>query len=386
MLTDLAIVVACTAAMLVEGLTSPEATLTPLGVVLMVLAPLPVLVRRQHPLAAMAAATVLMSAVIIVAVTYQSAPVASMVVGYTVASMKPRRTALVVGGLVALVVLGLVGMHHDKLLSVETPVNLALVALPLTAGMVTRERRRAEAALRERVERAEATREQEAQRRADEERLRIARDVHDVVAHAMTSISVQAGVGARLIDRDVAQARTALTDIREISTRALADLRATLGVLRSGSGTGSGPVLWSGAAPVAPTPGLADLPELAARMRTAGVEVTLDGLEGSCDLPAALDATGYRVVQEALTNVLRHAGATTARVRVRRTDGLLVVEVDDDGAAGDGAGPRTAAGEGSGNGLVGMRERVGALGGRLEAGARGAGWRVRAELPVEVVA
>ena len=231
--------------------------------------------------------------------------------------------------------------------------NVALCGLALAAGDMVRSRREAI--------------EDEAQRRLGEERLRIAREVHDVVAHAMVAINVQAGVAAHRIDKDPEQARSALRAIKQASGEALADLRATLGVLRGDDGE----------APVRPVAGLGDLDELAAGLRAAGVEVELEvGDVGA--VPGSVQSAGYRIVQEALTNALRHAEAAHVRVRVGREGGAVRVEVADDGrgAAADGAGG------GSGSGVPGMRERAAALGGTLEAGpAPGGGWRVRAELP-----
>jgi signal transduction histidine kinase len=231
--------------------------------------------------------------------------------------------------------------------------NLALCLLAIAVGDVDRSRR-------ESVE-------EEARRRLGEERLRIARDVHDVVAHAMVAINVQAGVAAHLVDRDAEQARTALRNIKAASGEALANLRAALGVLRDGEGV----------AATRPAAGLRDLDELAAGLRAAGVRVELD-VEDAAAVPAAVQAASYRIVQEALTNVLRHASASVARVSVTREDGVLRVEVLDDGV-----GPGGGGAGGSGNGLRGMRERAAALSGTLESGpADPRGWRVLARLPL----
>ncbi len=239
--------------------------------------------------------------------------------------------------------------------------NTILVLLAIAAGDVLRSRRVSE---QRRVETAE----QETLRRVGEERLRIAREIHDVVAHAMTAINVQAGVAAHLLERDPGQAHAALRSIKDTSGGALADLRSTLEVLRDPSA----------AAPLGPPAGLADLPELAAGLRAAGVEVAIVGIDGAADAPAPVQSAAYRIVQEALTNVARHAGAATATVTVRSAPGALVVEVADDGGGGPGGGGAPAAG----NGVRGMRERAAALGGTLQAGpADGGGWRVQAWLP-----
>ncbi|MFI1675608.1 sensor histidine kinase [Streptomyces sp. NPDC020607] len=213
---------------------------------------------------------------------------------------------------------------------------------------------------RERAERAQA-----AKRRADEERLRMARELHDVLAHSISVINVQAGVGLALLDSDPEQARTALTTIKAASKEALGEVRQVLGTLRA-----------PGNAPRAPAPGLDRLPELVEQAGSAGlaVEVTT---EGAVVKPApGTDLAAFRIVQEALTNVVRHSGSRHARVLVRNETASLTLRIDDDGpATGTDAG-------GSGNGLAGMRERAAALGGTIEAGPRpDGGFRVTAVLP-----
>jgi MYXO-CTERM domain-containing protein len=254
---------------------------------------------------------------------------------------------------------------------------------------------------RERAQRAQAER-----YRADEERLRIARELHDVLAHSISVINVQAGVGLALLDSDPEQARTALSTIKTASKEALGEVRQVLDTLRA-----------PGAAPRAPAPGLDRLPELVEQAARTGLTVTVTvepesaepaqpalahpapegpapegpgpqdpaGRNGAAgagavslpDLPPGLDLAAFRIVQEALTNVVRHSGSRRARVRVSHRDRALELLVDDDGpATGGDAG-------GGGRGLVGMRERAAALGGTLEAGpGPGGGFRVRATLPL----
>jgi signal transduction histidine kinase len=239
--------------------------------------------------------------------------------------------------------------------------NLAFCFLALAAGDAVRSRREA-------VERAAAASEEQALRRLGEERLRIARDVHDVVAHAMVEINVQAGVAAHLIDGNPDQARSALRDIKAASGDALRDLRATLGVLRGADG----------AAPVEPTARVDDLEELAAGLRAAGVAVAFD-VDALPAGASAVQAVVYRIVQEALTNVLRHAVASRVDVRVARDGDAVDVSVRDDGKG------RGTSQDGAGQGLRGMRERAAAVGGTVESGpAPGGGWRVAARLPVRV--
>jgi signal transduction histidine kinase len=213
---------------------------------------------------------------------------------------------------------------------------------------------------RERAERARAAR-----RRADEERLRIARELHDVLAHSISVINVQAGAGLALLDSDPEQARSALTTIKAASKEALGEVRQVLDTLRA-----------PGDAPRTPAPGLGRLPELVAQAAAAGLTVRVTGEPPT--LPPGADLAAFRIVQEALTNVVRHSGSRHARVRLDHGTDVLRLCVDDDGpATGADAG-------GGGNGLAGMRERAAALGGTIEAGPRaGGGFRVLAVLPLK---
>ena len=214
---------------------------------------------------------------------------------------------------------------------------------------------------RDRAERAQAAR-----RRADEERLRIARELHDVLAHSISVINVQAGVGLALLDTDPEQARTALTTIKAASKEALGEVRQVLDTLRT-----------PGDAPRAPAPGLGRLSELVEQAAGAGLTVEVEGEPPR--LAPGTDLAAFRIVQEALTNVVRHSGSRHARVHLDHTGGALRLRIDDDGpATGADAG-------GSGNGLAGMRERAAALGGTIEAGPRpDGGFRVLAVLPSKV--
>ncbi|MGR6974362.1 sensor histidine kinase [Streptomyces cynarae] len=238
----------------------------------------------------------------------------------------------------------------------ELLISAWVVAIVAMAELV---RVRREQWARERAERAQAVR-----RRADEERLRIARELHDVLAHSISVINVQAGVGLALLDSDPEQARTALTTIKAASKEALGEVRQVLDSLRT-----------PGDAPRAPAPGLDRLPELVEQAAGAGLTVTVDG--EAPRLAPGTDLAAFRIVQEALTNVVRHSGSRHARVHVDSAQGVLRLRVDDDGpATGAEAG-------GSGNGLAGMRERAAALGGTIEAGPRAdGGFRVLAVLPL----
>lgn len=218
-------------------------------------------------------------------------------------------------------------------------------------------------------------RDEAAARRASEERLAIARDLHDVVAHSISVINVQANTALHLMDRQPERARDALTAIREVSGQALKELGSVLGALRDAGGS-------AGGAPLAPVPGVARLDELAARARSAGFAVSVAAEGAVRELPAGVDAAAYRIVQEALTNAVRHSGGQAASVRLRYGDGDLMIEVDDDGGGAGGAVAGGGTG-GSGNGLAGMAERARALGGTFQAGPRpgGGGFRVLARLP-----
>jgi signal transduction histidine kinase len=217
---------------------------------------------------------------------------------------------------------------------------------------------------RERFTEARRAREQEARQRANEERLRIARELHDVLAHNITTINVQSGVALHLIDEQPEQARTALEAINEASADALREVRSALSALR---GDGEQP-------PRTPTAGLDGVDELVSRACAAGLEVSIDVRGNRRPLPASVDLAAFRIVQESLTNVVRHAQATAATVQLAYGAGELTVQIDDDGRGG-------AAANG-GSGILGMRERAAALGGRLIAGPgpRG-GFRVSAHLP-----
>jgi signal transduction histidine kinase len=215
----------------------------------------------------------------------------------------------------------------------------------------------------QRAEEAERTRDEAARRKAMEERLRIARELHDSLTHSISVIQVQAGVAVHLARKRGEEVPTALAAIQEASTDAARELRATLTVLRrENDRDGSG---------------LGQMPSLVARARAAGLPVTVTVTGTERALPPGVDQAAYRIVQEALTNVSRHAGQARASVRLRYEPSALTVQVDDDG--------KTASAQSSapGLGLIGMRERVSALGGRLHAGPQaGGGFQVRAELPL----
>jgi signal transduction histidine kinase len=232
-------------------------------------------------------------------------------------------------------------------------------------------------ATRIRGERASATRANrqiDQRRQRSEERLRIAREVHDVVGHNISLINVQASMGLDLMDSQPEQAREALSAIKSVSKEALEELRTMITTLRQDEE----------AAPRAPASGLDRLPELIEVTRAAGLTVEVEVTGNAPPLPAAVHLAAYRIIQESLTNVTRHAGRARVTVRVTYTDAEVRLEIDDDGTVAAGGAPSgTGRATGTGSGIAGMRERASALGGDLSAGFRsGGGFAVSARLPV----
>jgi signal transduction histidine kinase len=256
-------------------------------------------------------------------------------------------------------------------------VVLLWAALAVTTGFAARSHHAYVAEADERARRAEQAREEEANRRVAEERLRIARELHDAVGHHVALINVQAGALACLIDdEDRSQARESVAHIQRASEEALEDLRLTVGLLR---GPGTEPA--EPARPAEPVPGLDQLEELICSFAGAGLRVTREVTGQARPLPEAVELTAYRVIQESLTNTRKHAGCDTAVVRLGYAPGALRLAVEDDGKAATRRGRRVT----DGHGIVGMRERVAALGGRLSAGpGPEGGYRVFAELPLRV--
>ncbi|MFF8605086.1 sensor histidine kinase [Streptomyces sp. NPDC015346] len=360
------------------GDRTPDAT----SVLLMVLGAAALVLRRREPLAVLGLTGAVTLAELIADETPAPVAMSAVVALYTVASRTDRPTTWRVGlATMALLTAGAMLFGPTPWYAQENLGVFAWTGMAAAAGDAVRSRRAFVDAIRERAERAERTREEEARRRVAEERLRIARDLHDVVAHHIALVNVQAGVAAHVMDKRPDQAKEALAHVREASRSALNELRATVGLLRQ-SGDPE--------APTEPAPGLAVLDELLATFRHAGLPVELARAADDAGLPAAVDLAAYRIIQEALTNVRKHAGpdakAEVSVVRVGRTVEITVLDNgtpraavatedggDDDGGGGDGHG---------GHGLIGMRERVIALGGSLTAAPRyGGGFRVQAILP-----
>ena len=256
------------------------------------------------------------------------------------------------------------------------------VVVAWLSGRNLRHRRARWAELAARAERLEREREEEARRAVAEERLRIARELHDVIAHSMSVIAVQSAVGNHVIDTQPAEARQALAAIEATSRSALTEMRRLLGVLRQeGEPRGS----------LAPAPGLADLASLVGQVQDAGLRVwiNVDGQRGP--VPPGIDLSAYRIIQEALTNVIKHAAASAANVTISYRPDSVTVEITDHGSPGPPA--RTGSGgsvpparTGSGHGIIGMRERVAVFGGEFAAGpGPDGGFRVRACFPIAEV-
>jgi signal transduction histidine kinase len=356
-----------------RGFTEPSS----LVVITVLVACAPIAVRRRWPLAALLISAIGISVHFLVGWPEGSLPLAVLFLTYTVAVWSPLRKAIVgLSAVIATIVaLGLTGAP-----SLDTGVvltELVLFAAAWAIGVAVRNWRAATAAqVREADKRAEVERESAARLLA-EERLRIAQELHDVVAHSMSVIAVQAGVGAHVVDERPEQAKSALEAISTTSRGTLNEMRRLLGVLRDDDGVRS----------YVPAHGLADLPSLVEDVRAAGVPATLH-LEGPADsIHPGVELSAYRVVQEALTNVIKHAGKPTrVDVTVRRLPGSLTVEVVDDGrglaARSSDVGTDGSSANGSGHGLIGMRERVELWGGELSVGpAPGGGYRVKALLP-----
>jgi signal transduction histidine kinase len=245
---------------------------------------------------------------------------------------------------------------------------------------------------RDRIRRIRAEHEAATRRALDEERARIASELHDVVTHNVSVMIVQAGAARQVLAADPAEATAALLAVESSGRAAMTELRSLLGLLAP-VGTGDGPA--TGPAPggagagqdLSPQPGLGQLQPLLDRLTAAGLPVELQVSGMPRALPPGLDLAAYRVVQEALTNVIKHAGKPRTTVRLDYGDAELVLEVTDAGRPIPAAGPAPGAVPGSGRGLLGLRERVALYGGELDAGPRpSGGWQVRARLPVDPVA
>ncbi|MBG0823234.1 sensor histidine kinase [Planomonospora sp. ID91781] len=373
-----------------EVVQRPLTDLGNLGYVLLIAGGAVVAVRRRWPVPVFVAAALI--SLVYYTLDFPDGPgwLGLFVAFYTVAAYGDGRRSLVIVGVGASVLaVGWLVAAADiepraAIGWVYFRIGVSVMSAALGESVRTRQVIAAEA--QERAEAAERTREEEARARVDAERLRIAREVHDTVAHAIAIINVQSGVTAHVLDKRPETAREALRVIEQTSSRALREMRAVLGVLRDGDGDDEGR---------APYPGLGQIGELAAKAREAGLDIELEETSPAAPLPGAVGSAVYRIVQESITNVVRHAGPT--RVTIVLSPGIedLEVRVTDEGrrAAQDqeSADPHlsvrhpggTGGSAGPGRGIVGMRERCRLLGGELHAGPiPGGGFEVRARLPV----
>jgi signal transduction histidine kinase len=343
-----------------------------LGYLLLIVSGLVLLVRRRWPVAVFA--TVVAVSLAYYAAGYPDGPgwVGLFVATYTLtAHGDGHRSLQIVAAGIAVLTVGWLLTADLQPLNAAGWVFFRIGTFIMVAavGEVVRMARVLAAQAQERAERAEQTREQEAQRRVDAERLRIAREVHDTVAHAIAVINVQAGVTAHVLDKRPQQARETLEVIEQTSARALEELRATLGVLRDASEDDRR----------ARSPGLDQLEELAGLAREAGLDVKVEVASPPSELPSAVEQAAYRILQESITNAIRHAGPAHVVIALSYGAGELELRVADDGR-----GLREPHGaQGAGRGIAGMRERAALLGGKLTAGPRpGGGFQVLARLPL----
>lgn len=377
-------VLAATAATTVTGHSAVRAGDFAVAVAAAVIACGAVAGRRQYPLAALGVSAA--AAEVFLLVTANASGVlillAPSIALYTVAELVDRRRGLIIGGGSVAALALLHAVLHPGMLGPENLAFIALGGLAIAAGDSSRNRRAYLAEVERRAERAELERERDARRRVAEERLRIARDLHDSMGHHLALISVQSDVAGRALDADAAAAREAMAHVKAASRKALEELRDTVGLLRQPGD------------PVAPTeipaPGLDALDELLASLRDSGLVIDLRTEGTTAPLAPAADRTAFRVVQESLTNVRKHSCGGRARLTLCYDRSGLTITVDDLGG-----GPAREPGRqvpraadvpatGGRHGIVGMRERVLALGGQFTAGPRPRGaFRVTATLPYQ---
>jgi signal transduction histidine kinase len=293
---------------------------------------------------------------------------------YSVAAASARRASLAaVAAAVAVMEISALSAARGSDGTVALYVLAAAVAGWL-AGENSRVRRVYVKNVAERAAEREGEREERARRAGLEERMRIARELHDVVAHAMSIITVRSGVARAVIDVRPGEAREALGIIEDTSRQALSELRLLVGVLRATEPEAS-------LAERAPAPGLADLPELVTQVTQAGVAVSVSVEGEPRRLPSGVDLSAYRIVQEGLTNVVRHAAPASAELTLGYRPAEVVIEITDDGRTQDRELPLALPKEGAGHGLAGMRERVAVYGGKLIAEPTRSGFRLLARIP-----
>jgi signal transduction histidine kinase len=357
---DVLIAVAAAAGLIVEGFARGAGS-SGAVIVLALLTALPLAWSSAAPLPALFGTT---AGLLVCLAVFQPYDVATAVLAlalYRVASLGDRRRSLLVGAAAAGLIVSIAVVVSDSV-AANAAVRLGVIVGALVVGDTVRSRRELREARRERDQRIAQEHEQESLRRLADERLRVARELHDTVAHALVAINVSASVAAHLRrDDDV------LTEITAVSGQALEDLRTTLGLLRDPDEP----------APTAPTLDLDSLTQLVDRVNAAGVQTDTEVELNGHVLPLAVGQAGYRIVQEALTNVMRHAPASHACVVLHVDTDALLIDITDDGVVDS-----ETRGTG-GHGLRGMMERAAALGGQVSAGPTDAGgWHVHARLPL----
>jgi signal transduction histidine kinase len=341
----------------------PTAALVLVGVACLALA-----WRRRYPVTVLAVSVTGVAVYSLLGYVNGAALIAPVLAMYAVATQVSARRAVILAAVTLAVLMTATGVNNPFGRYSDGAFILipGMVAATAFAGIAVRNRRAYAVSIRDRAE-------QDARRRVDEERLRIARELHDVVAHTMATINVQAGVAAHVLPTQPEAVAEALQAIKTASKEGLRELRAILNVLRQADDTD----------PVQPAPGLAQLDALVEGARRAGLPITLAVAGESFPLPAAVDLAAYRIVQESLTNVIRHAGPADAAVKLRYRPDEIAIDVTDTGhglSAGTGPG---AVGGTAGHGQAGMRERAAAVGGTVQTGPRpGGGYQVTARLPV----
>jgi len=330
---------------------------------------LPLALRRYRPLEVLAI-TVTAETALLISRPGAGAPFGVIVALYTVAAYCERRVSIRAAALTALPITVGVIVHNASHAGIVIP-ELAVFAIAWVIGDNLRTRRAYLAELEARAARLEREREEQADRAVADERVRIARELHDVIAHNVSVMVVQAAAGEDVFDEDPGKARESLAAVASTGRAALAELRRLLGVIR---------VEDDRVEPAyTPQPGIEYIDELVRQVRETGLPVGLSVLGEPRPVPEGVGLCAYRIVQEALTNTLKHAHASTAQVQLRYVSDALELQVLDDGR-----GASAVNGTASGQGLIGMRERVALFGGELTAGPRtGPGYEVRARLPLE---
>jgi len=347
-----------------------DRTVPALELILVPFTTAPVALRRYRPVAVLAI-TAAAGALILIFTSQAQFPVGVLIALYTVASRCERRVSIRAAEWVALPLTAGVFVNTGARPGRTIP-ELAVFAIAWVIGDNIRTRRAYLAELEARAARLEREREEKAERAVIEERTRIARELHDVIAHNVSVMVVQASAGQEVFESDPRRAREALEAIASTGRAALTELRRLLGVIRAEEEPGT-------RAAYAPQPGIGYLEELVGQVRETGLAVELSVLGEPRALPEGVGLCAYRIVQEALTNTLKHAAATAAQVSVRYAPDALELAVLDDGR---GVAPHN--GDDAGHGLIGMRERVSLFGGQLTAHARAdRGYEVRARIPLE---